>query len=306
MDASAIYESMFFMGWIGQRPEDFELIFRPGMLVPDGWCENIASRVLACGIKVTAEVRGLTVYDFAEWPRGVAQPSPGLRTIGQVSQAAKPALIWRLRVLNSHQTLLHAAEMFQRNESPIVTRIHAFDLYRFDYDEAGDGAWYRPLGGRLPAAVTMADQFRQSHIVPITTFDLSLDWLQAVVANNALIEFDLLNQTQVALVTHDYALAVVAGWTICELRLRALGSQLAGGVPQKISLVISALSVEGMLSGPLADRINDLRVRRNNWLHSGNEPNEHTAVEAALLAAELLRSVVPDLTVRPPMGLLIL
>jgi hypothetical protein len=306
-EASAIYEPMRPMGWIGQEPTDHELAWKPGVPIPRGWCEVVVSRRLSCGVQITVERRGFANYDFAGWPLGVAHPpDTPVRTLGQVSQAAKPALIWRLRTMNSHLTLLHAAAMSRHDESPSVARVHATDLYRFDYpNEGGVGIWYRPLEDELPTAVTVADRARFG-VMPIETFDLSLDWLDAVVANDALIEFDLLNQTQAALATHDYALAVVAGWTVCELRVRALGSGVHGGTAQKVSKVCEALRQYGLLSEPLVRRLNGLRDCRNRWLHSGVEPGEEVALEAVRLTTELLRFAVPDLTLRAVRGLLIL
>jgi hypothetical protein len=304
--ASAIYESTFPMGWIGARPADYDLVSELGEKIPNGWREVVIDRNLACGIKITAEVRGLTAYDFSGWRQGVAEPVPDQRhiiTIGQVMEASKPAMIWRLRVINSHQTLLHAAAMFHRNESPLVTRVNAFDLYSFEYpDDCGGGTWYGPLGEMLPSAITLADR-RRIGVMPITTFELSLDWLQAVVERGALIEVDLLNQAQAALATHDYALAVVAGWTICELRISRL-SQLPGKESAKKK--IEALRQSGVIAEALADRLHGLRNHRNNWLHSGKEPDQGTASEAALLAAQLLRTVIPDLNIRPPMDWVVL
>lgn len=229
-------------------------------------------------------------------------------TVGALSEAAKPALIARLRLANSLLTLLHAASMARANESPRVVRVHERDLYRFDYpDESDEGYWYHPLGGVLPEAVTAADHHR-SGVIPTSTVDLALDWLDMVVSDDALVPFDLLNQTQAALVTHDYGLAVVAGWTVCELQVRdqarSAGLQLSSRTP--VDTVCSELEKRGLLPKGLAPRLATLRRRRNKWLHSGIEPDEATALEAVHLATAMLRSVIPDLTTRAMRGLVIL
>jgi hypothetical protein len=189
-----------------------------------------------------------------------------------------------------------------------VTRVSVFDLYRYDYpDESNDGRWYGWYGAALPDTVTIADNLRAG-VMPATTFNLSLEWLQTVVAKNALIEFDLLNQAQVALSTHDYALTVVAGWTICELRMHSLMPQLPRAMPPKTNAarIIKELRRHGLLSRTQAKRLDKVRVCRNGWLHSGNEPAEEDASETMLIAAELLREVVPDLTIHATIGLLFL
>jgi hypothetical protein len=227
----------------------------------------------------------------------------GLQTISKISEASRPALVWRLRVINTHLIIMHAATMFRHNQSPLVTRVNAFDLYSYEYpDENGDkGRWYRSFGVALPEVVTLADRQRVG-VMPTTTFSLSLEWLQAVVENNALIEFDLLNQAQVALSTHDYALTVVAGWTICELRINRLTSQLSVKSTSKASEKVKVLHQHGLLSQAQVDLLDDVRKCRNGWLHSGNEPPEAVAANAVIIAAELLREVVPDLVIRPPTG----
>ena len=73
-----------------------------------------------------------------------------------------------------------------------------------------------------------------------------------------------------------------------------------------MSKVCNALCLHGLLSESLTGRLNDLRNHRNEWLHSGVEPGEEVALEAVRLATEMLRSVVPDLTLRSVRGLLIL
>jgi hypothetical protein len=116
--ASAIYEPMALMGWIGAEPANRRLAWKPGAAVPSDWSDVVLLRQLACGLIVTAERRGFTIYDFARWRPGVpryAGSTGGLRfrTVKDGSQARKPALVSRLRVIDSHLTLLHAAAMVQ-------------------------------------------------------------------------------------------------------------------------------------------------------------------------------------------------
>jgi hypothetical protein len=79
----------------------------------------------------------------------------------------------------------------------------------------------------MPALVTVNDRNRFG-VLSIAACELALDWLDLVVSADALVLFDLLNQTQAAVSTHDYALAVVAGWTVCELRTNLLAAGLPG------------------------------------------------------------------------------
>lgn len=308
-EVSAIYEPMLTMGWIGQMPSDHILARRVGSAIPSEWCEVVASRTLACGIKISVEQRGLTVYEFDGWAPGAVKTNlaPGFRYVGKISEAAKLAVIWRLRVMNSHLTLLHASSMFLGNQPLPVTRVLVADLYIYQpRDEECDGLWYREMGASLPSSVTLVDR-RRTATVRVTTFEMSLDWLDRVIASDALIEFDLLNQAQTALNTHDYVQAVVAGWTGCEFRLRAQASSACiGNSHASIAHIINALRDGGLISQSIADRLHKVRRQRNSWLHSGGEPSENMALEATSLAAELLRVVIPDLDVRPERGFLYL
>lgn len=65
--------------------------------------------------------------------------------MGDFSTASKPALVQRLRVMNTHPTLLHAAGMTEANESPQV-RIGERDLFRADVEDACNDVWYQPAG----------------------------------------------------------------------------------------------------------------------------------------------------------------
>lgn len=307
-ETSAIYEPMLPMGWFGDQPTDHALSFEPGIPIPPGWCEVTVRRRLSCGIEIGVERRGFAVYDFADWLPGVARPpgTPAIRTLAAASEAAKPALIQRLRIMNAHLTLLHAAAMHQHNESPPVMRVHANDLYRFDYpDESNEGYWYQRLGDTLPTHVTAVDRTRIG-TMQTATFELSIDWLDDVIAAGMLIEFDLLNQIQAALATDDYALAVVAGWTICELRIRAAGLAISRGNANKVSVIVDTLVQHGLISKAVGDRLHELRRRRNSWLHSGVEPTEQVALESLRLATTLLQGTVPNLTTRATRRLLIL
>lgn len=312
-NASAHYEPLLAMGWMGNRPEDNELAFEVGAQIPPHWCDVVADRRLRCGIDFRVERRGFAVYDFEQWTPGVVAPVAAASgrigrfwTFGEYSEGAKPALVQRMRVMNAHLTLIHAAAAHLRSEHPLVSRLHERDLYRFDYpEESAEGYWYRPLGRRLPDRVTELERIRIG-VLDASTLALSLDWLDMVVVQGVLVEFDLLNQAQVAARAHDYPLAVVGGWTVCELRIR----QIARDKGMKADATVHTLTKDIRLNGPapndLTRRLDELRKRRNNWLHYGREPDEQTALEAVSVSAEMLKSYIPALTVGTRPDLLIL
>ena len=103
--ASAIYDPMIPMGWLGGEPTDRVVALEPGAPVPADWTDVVVRHRLACGIEVTAQRRGFTVYDFAGWAPGVPAHARAIRTLGESSRAAKPGLVQRLRAINTHLTL---------------------------------------------------------------------------------------------------------------------------------------------------------------------------------------------------------
>jgi len=307
-ECSGVYEVMFPVGWFGGAPKD-QLLGAPyGQALPDDWTETMFSQSLHCGIAVTAERRGFTVYDFAGWSPGVANPpgTPAIRTLATVSSTAKPAVIQRLRVINTHIVLLHSAVLQRAGEVTSVQRVNERDLYRLEYaDETGEPVWFQVLGNTLASHVTSIERQRFGAI-SADAYEQSLQWLDRVVATDAILLFDLMNQAMSALGTLDYALAVVSGWTVCELRLRALARDRGGDASARAYQVTECLQRAGDITSTLRAGLDDLRGQRNDFLHSGVEPSEATAQEAVLLSAIMLHGIIPSFAVRPGKGLLLL
>ena len=138
--------------------------------------------------------------------------------------------------------------------------------------------------------------------------ETSLDWLDAVVANHALVDFDRLNQAQDALGTHDFSAAVGALWQICESRLHELAvkHQLNLEVRINVSKLCKRLEQSQLLATDLKNRLDVVREERNRLIHYSVEPSVTTAHECLDLATELLKSVVPNLATRAPHHLLLL
>jgi hypothetical protein len=312
-EASGIYEPMLPHGWIGPRPDDHRRGQIADAPVPRAWCEDVVNIALHCGIRVTAQRRGFVVYDFADWPPGVANRGRGMRTLREASAEATPALIQRLRVMNTHQILLHSAMLVTSNESPPVARVGRRDLYSWDHDESGSEYW-ASWTGVLCDTVTPADRVRTG-TVPIATFERSLASLDHVMTAGSLslIQFDLLSQVHAAVATHARASAVVAGWTVCELSLNQLNNCLQQPLPPdrgkttpNVKRVMNRLEQDGDLDPGTKQRLRDVCDKRDTWLHAGLEPADDVALEALQLATLMLRRLVPDLSTRAVGQLVIL
>lgn len=91
-EASAIYEPVLPMGWIGERPVDHELAWQPKAEIPQGWCDAIVVKRLRCGIEVIAQTRGFVIYDFSGWSPGIARPAgtPAIRRFSDVPKQPSP------------------------------------------------------------------------------------------------------------------------------------------------------------------------------------------------------------------------
>ena len=298
------------MGWIASEPAASAVNVMVGDPIPNSWKHEVLRQSLGCGINIKAQRAGFTVYDFSGWPQGLTRPSgtPTVRTIGEASKTTKPALIARLRLINSHLTLIHAASASMDGTALPVARVRSSDLYRVDYEDgSATPFWYRPMEGPLPKVVSMAE-FGRIGVLELATLQLSLAWLDDVVAQARLMDFDLLNQTMAALATYDYALTVVAGWTVCELAVRRRGK--ARGISrrhmQNVDRLCDRLGQLNDLSASQVTQLGALRRSRNKWLHLGDEPDEQTASQALMLATEMLRESVPRLETRVRPGLLIL
>jgi hypothetical protein len=308
-DEFAIYEQMLPMGWIGDRPDDFRLAGQIGTAIPDSWQSTVVNRKLACGVTVTMERRGFTVYNVRDWPAGMPSYEPGwYRTVEHAAKAELPALVHRLRLVNTHLSLLHCAAMFHDSVSPPVLRVRASDLYRYEPSEDGTGGVWFVQGQPQPAVIGAAEGARMHDALGIAAVETSLDWLDAVVENDALVDFDRLNQAQDALGTHDFSTALGALWQICESRLHKLAAQHQLRVDARIGVkdLCKRLEHHQLLATDLKNRLDVVREERNGLIHRGVEPTSATAHECLDLATKLLRTVVPNLTTRPPHHLLLL
>jgi hypothetical protein len=78
---------MLTIGWVGQRPVDYQLAWQVGTPVPAAWREVVVKRRLGCGVVVAMERRGFTILDCARWPPGVASYGvPAMFTVDELSE----------------------------------------------------------------------------------------------------------------------------------------------------------------------------------------------------------------------------
>ncbi|GAA4474330.1 hypothetical protein [Phytohabitans houttuyneae] len=304
-----IYEQVLPMGWIGDRPADYGVAGQVGANTPSLWQRVVVDRKLVCGVNVTMQQRGFTVYNVRGWPPGMPNYGGGwYRTVGQAAAAELPALVQRLRLVNAHIALLHCAAMHHDNQSPPVLRVRSSDLYRYEPSEDGTDGWWVGQGRSEPSLIGPADGMRINDALPLAVAEAALDWLDVVVARDALVDFARLNQGQDALGTQDFSTALDALWQICESRLHKLAAEHHLNVRARaaVSEVMRKLDQRVLLPAGVKDRLDQVREERNALLHQGAEPSAETAHECLSLATELLKTVVPDLATRAPKHMFLL
>jgi hypothetical protein len=70
--------------------------------------------------------------------------------------------------------------------------------------------------------------------------------------------------------------------------------------------LVKDLLAAGAVDAPLADRLGVLELGRDQWLHHGIEPGEILALEALVVATEMLGRITPGIVVRATPSLLYL
>jgi hypothetical protein len=294
IQVSAIYEPMLPYGWVGPRPDDYLAVREEGAKVPASWREVVVKWTLQCGIRVSAERCGLTVYDFAAWPPGASPRRKAFRTVAEASKEDSPIRDRRLSVMNAHQILMHSAVMVQKDESPPVAVIDDDDLLDWDIDEqTGEGFWRSSRHGAVGYVITAADRERVDWI-QTDTFELSLSRLDVVVQAEQLDEFARLGQVRASVAGRDHSRAVIDGWVLCETRCNTLHPN----PPKSVQRCITELEADGILDAVTASRLQELREVRNDFLHRGAAPKRDAAQKVLALATSMLRDTVPDLTTR--------
>lgn len=292
---------MVAMGFLGGRPsEEAEWVVVAGSPVPASWQEEVVSRSVHAGVSVTANRRGFVCFDFEGWRPGRVGAG-GARTMREWSEVARPVLIQRLRLMNAHLTLVHAAAAHRSGENAPVRRVRESDVYTPEMTDEGERYWLCPRLGPYPEREVQEWEVRtrQGFELPKSTLETALDWLDVALVNgDLLIPLDLMNQAQVAATGHDYALAVVAGWTVCELQIRAFARSVGSSAKGTADDVAQKLEGRGHLTAQEATKLASVRRKRNKWLHKGVEPAADDASGAIAIAAEQLERALPNFTIR--------
>jgi hypothetical protein len=192
--------------------------------------------------------------------------------------------------------------MFHERVSPPVVRVRIGDMYRYDQDEDGVGGSWSARGRSLPEHVVAADDNRMHDVLQTVIVETSLDWLDAVVAADALGDFDRLNQALEALQTHDFRTAFGLLWLICESRLHVVAARhgLHRSEELNVDKLCERLAAVHLLDADVKDRLDRLRRERNGVMHRNVEPSPESSRECLDLAILLLSAVVMDIDARVP------
>lgn len=314
-------------GWLGGPPDDWNMqrtVESLGSRIPESWKEVVVDRQLKYGPRFTAERWGLMRYDFSQWPPGVTEPDESQSP--NFNQAVETTLR-RLKLMNVHLLLLHAAYLELMNTGTRTQRVSHTDLIHFHGDgSSGPGLLQQPmLVGILDAART------DLAAVETEVLDVSTDWLDQLLkadpdASDSLDKLDLLHHGLAMFQSHDYAQALVAGWTLCEqlitmrwdtyLAERRNVIKLSDGIEvermnsdrrrhlredQPISTVLQILELVEELDHESFRRLDAVRHRRNRWMHHLERPDASSGRQSLSAAADLLTTSI-GLPIRLSLG----
>lgn len=164
---------------------------------------------LSVGIRVRVQRRGAFFFDFGGWPPGNVMDSEGFDKIVDTQ-------LKRARVLNAHLVCFHSS--LSEKQNACINKMNV-DLHNLILKSDIDTPAHAYSGTKIALQVWRAyPGFPRSFVVEEQTVQHSLERLNDILRQApASLEFvALLNLGAVSCEEHNYPLAVIVGWTICE------------------------------------------------------------------------------------------
>lgn len=256
---------------------------------------------LGSGVRVAATIGGILTLDFASFPSALAA-SPGPEPQFEAEIGATRV---RVQVANALALSIHSATLELDNLSTGGFRVTHEDLMHFHSTLSGFSG-----GADLPLVPG------EGYLMPRNRFGLcreevllrASELLEGVLASDepeALNLVNLLNHGLIACKGHDFDLAVVTAWSVCE---RVMGQVLLTYAEKQASAhslqvnrgrrrnwnrlgaatTAEVLALAGLLPSELESRVSEIRKVRNAWIHGAEPPTYGDATESVMLAAALL------------------
>lgn len=223
-------------------------------------------------------------------------------------QAAMSERSRQVHLLNAFALCIHSvitAGPFGFIDATAVTGDSA-GILKFD-----DRGYLDSISGRLRLAVRDRQGVRVAYMggYPNEALAASVELFREALAVEPDIVplLSLLNEAAAALRLHNFASATIFAWSVCERTqgimwrryyTAALGPngpskerrKILDGRDYSASVVISVLELAGIYDAAFARDLNRSRKKRNDWIHSGDEPAQadaEQAVDCALKAIYL-------------------
>ena len=302
--------------WLVAEPEGW---YRREFLTEEEMFEPIWSLTTGSGLTVAATVGQLVIIDFESWPaaRGADDSATSTTTFLETSIAAMRA---RVQIANALALAIHSATVTVQNLSTGGFRITHEQLLHFH--SSGNGISNSSQFSRLPGRGVLMPRHR-SGVIASEVLQRACEILDEVVTHEderTLDLVELLNTSLVACRGHDFDLATVAAWSICEAVLGTALNRYTREHARAHDLLVNRarrdqwdalnaattteiLSLAGVLSSDLDQRLRSTRVARNKWIHAGTPVSYRVATDAVQLAADMLaRFGWPCITVSPSVG----
>jgi hypothetical protein len=255
----------------------------------DARLEEIFHYQVNSAVAISAQRGSVLVFDFTEWPGVTLVP-----TTEVVPHIERLHGQW-LDVMNCHAACLAHALSETAAENLPKREIRPDDLIFVHAGGARGGPGLVAVWGMKslppPVSVISASVLHRATGLTAEVLEDPAVALPAVA---------LLNRAATYCEAQNFALSLVAAWTVSEHLLNAFRRR--HGIPAGTAAAIAAaLTTQGHLTDSLNDRLTSSRQARNRWLHEGNVV-EWDAANAAIDTACLIDSCINNATTRSKKG----
>lgn len=296
---------------------------------PDGWYmrdyltesevfDPIWSTTTQTGLEVSATAGALLMVDFDKWPAALAAPEQPSGW-GDLD-AAIASMHTRVQICNALALAIHSATVEVQGTSTGGFRVTHEQLMHFH--SSGNGFSNSGQLNRVPGHGVLMPRNRHS-VCSVEVLERACQTLDDLLQHpdaRTLDLFELLNTSVVACRGHDFDLAAVGAWAVCEAVLGSALDEYAHGQAEAHQLSVTVgrraqwsrlgaatttevLALAGVLPTGLDERLSAARKARNAWIHRGEPVGYLAATSSTQLAADLLgRFGWPTVTVAPTVG----
>ncbi|MEX2557344.1 MAG: hypothetical protein WEB06_17155 [Actinomycetota bacterium] len=270
----------------------------PGRTVsyPNSVVAEVYTATLANGVSVSIHRHGLIVYDFTE----VSPHDKELTTPAEEARLEAE----RLKFMNGHALCIHSALLRIERRGHQLNRVRRDDVIRFD--NGGGSGLARATLDLSPQDTEDFAWYDRPWILGTPVIEEATAVLNTALTCDESRTLDLLSLLSEAMEARqeaNHALALVAGWTVCEFLLGRewknyiaerrilpgaewrieVNSERKRGLTGRdftAKVLGEVLSLEGRIPFDLYQQLEKARAARNKWLHEMKWPAPSASWEA--------------------------